>query len=134
MTTASDRIIDALDDRDRGPRQSGGSWLARCPAHDDRKPSLSVRQVEGVMRAHGVDEPFRMTAALTDGERLMAWWKPPQPGKALLVYFHGNGGSLRNRRFRAEAQSAAALPSQSLSGSAACRRSVPAVRKASKSV
>lgn len=45
--SALDRILDALDDRDRGPRQSGGSWLARCPAHDDRKPSLSVRQVEG---------------------------------------------------------------------------------------
>jgi hypothetical protein len=41
--------------------------------------------------------------ATPDGERLMAWWKPPQPGKALLIYFHGNGGSLRNRRFRAEA-------------------------------
>jgi fermentation-respiration switch protein FrsA (DUF1100 family) len=38
-----------------------------------------------------------------DGERLVAWWKPPQPGKTVLVYFHGNGGSLRNRRARAEA-------------------------------
>src|SRR5438067_2069383 len=27
-----------------------------------------------------------------DGERLAAWWKPPRPGKTLLVYFHGNGG------------------------------------------
>jgi fermentation-respiration switch protein FrsA (DUF1100 family) len=38
-----------------------------------------------------------------DGERLVAWWKPPQPGKALILYFHGNGGSLWNRRFRAQA-------------------------------
>jgi fermentation-respiration switch protein FrsA (DUF1100 family) len=36
-----------------------------------------------------------------DGERLVAWWKPPMPGKALILYFHGNGGSLWNRRFRA---------------------------------
>lgn len=36
-----------------------------------------------------------------DGERLVAWWTPPQPGRALLVYFHGNGGSLWNRRDRA---------------------------------
>jgi hypothetical protein len=36
-----------------------------------------------------------------DGERLVAWWKPPQPGKALILYFHGNGGSLWNRRLRA---------------------------------
>src|SRR3954467_9112311 len=38
-----------------------------------------------------------------DGERLSAWWKPPAPGKALIVYFHGNGGSLWDRRFRARA-------------------------------
>jgi hypothetical protein len=38
-----------------------------------------------------------------DGERLVAWWKPPQPGKALILYFHGNGGSLWNLRFRAQA-------------------------------
>ncbi|WP_262271770.1 alpha/beta hydrolase [Microvirga yunnanensis] len=41
-----------------------------------------------------------------DGERLVAWWKPPQPGKALILYFHGNGGSLWNQRFRARALSA----------------------------
>ena len=41
-----------------------------------------------------------------DGERLVAWWKPPQPGKALILYFHGNGGSLWNRRFRAQALTA----------------------------
>jgi fermentation-respiration switch protein FrsA (DUF1100 family) len=39
--------------------------------------------------------------ATRDGERLVAWWKPPSPGKALLLYFHGNGGSLWNRRDRA---------------------------------
>lgn len=36
-----------------------------------------------------------------DGETLVAWWKPPQPGRALVVYFHGNGGSLWSRRERA---------------------------------
>jgi fermentation-respiration switch protein FrsA (DUF1100 family) len=41
--------------------------------------------------------------ATADGERLVAWWKPPQPGRAVLLYFHGNGGSLWNRRFRARA-------------------------------
>ena len=38
-----------------------------------------------------------------DGVRLVAWWKPPQSGKALVLYFHGNGGSLWNRRLRAKA-------------------------------
>ncbi len=36
-----------------------------------------------------------------DGERLVAWWQPPRPGRAVIVYFHGNGGSLSNRRARA---------------------------------
>ncbi|WP_174873159.1 alpha/beta hydrolase [Enterovirga aerilata] len=35
-----------------------------------------------------------------DGERLVGWWKPPEPGRALVLYFHGNGGSLLNRRDR----------------------------------
>ncbi len=26
-----------------GVRRSGGGWVARCPAHDDREPSLSLR-------------------------------------------------------------------------------------------
>ncbi len=41
-----------------------------------------------------------------DGEHLVAWWKPPQPGKALILYFHGNGGSLWNGRLRAQALTA----------------------------
>lgn len=36
-----------------------------------------------------------------DGESIVAWWKPPEPGRAVLVYFHGNGGSLWNRQDRA---------------------------------
>lgn len=35
-----------------------------------------------------------------DGERLAAWWRPPEPGRTVLVYFHGNGGSLAHRRER----------------------------------
>jgi hypothetical protein len=37
----------------------------------------------------------------SDGESVVAWWKPPEPGRAVLVYFHGNGGSLWNRQDRA---------------------------------
>ena len=42
-----------------------------------------------------------VTIATADGERIVAWWKPPEPGRATLLYFHGNGGSLLNRRDRA---------------------------------
>jgi putative DNA primase/helicase len=30
-----------------GGRKAGGDWTARCPAHDDRNPSLSIRDVDG---------------------------------------------------------------------------------------
>jgi hypothetical protein len=33
-----------LDRLDRVRRTGDGRWLARCPAHDDRGPSLSVRE------------------------------------------------------------------------------------------
>jgi uncharacterized protein len=38
-----------------------------------------------------------------DGEKVVAWHVPPQQGKPVIVYFHGNGGALRIRisRFRA---------------------------------
>ena len=43
-----------------------------------------------------------LTLTTVDGERLVAWWKPPEPGRSVVIYFHGNGGSLWNRRFRAQ--------------------------------
>jgi hypothetical protein len=38
--SAIENIIAKLD----GPRQSGDSWSAKCPAHEDRNPSLSVTE------------------------------------------------------------------------------------------
>jgi hypothetical protein len=36
-----------LLERLQGVRQTGNArWLARCPAHEDRSPSLSVRELE----------------------------------------------------------------------------------------
>src|SRR5712692_2830061 len=28
-------------------RRSGSCWMAKCPAHDDNNPSLSIREVDG---------------------------------------------------------------------------------------
>ncbi len=38
-----------------------------------------------------------------DGEELTAWWRPPEPGRAAVLYFQGNGGNLAQRRGRAAA-------------------------------
>lgn len=42
--TPAERLLERLHGvRERGP----GRWLARCPAHDDRSPSLSIRELHG---------------------------------------------------------------------------------------
>ncbi|HLB19382.1 MAG TPA: hypothetical protein VK613_09645, partial [Gaiellaceae bacterium] len=38
------RLLDALEAAECRPRPAGGGWLSLCPAHDDRSPSLSVRE------------------------------------------------------------------------------------------
>ncbi len=45
---------DALLSRLEGVRQTGpGRWAARCPAHEDRAPSLSIRETdEGKVLLH----------------------------------------------------------------------------------
>jgi hypothetical protein len=35
-----------------GLRRSGGEWSARCPAHSDRNPSLSIRECDGRVLVH----------------------------------------------------------------------------------
>lgn len=32
-----------LREKNLNPRRSGGGWTSRCPAHDDRSPSLSIK-------------------------------------------------------------------------------------------
>ena len=47
MTAAT--LIDRLD----GVRQSGpGRWVARCPSHPDKSPSLSIREVDDRTLVH----------------------------------------------------------------------------------
>lgn len=42
-TPATDRVVAALDAGGHGPRPAGDQrWQARCPAHEDHKPSLSI--------------------------------------------------------------------------------------------
>lgn len=35
-----------------GVRPSGEGWMARCPAHEDRNPSLSLREANGKLLLH----------------------------------------------------------------------------------
>ncbi|MGA7488277.1 MAG: alpha/beta hydrolase [Xanthobacteraceae bacterium] len=53
--------------------------------------------------AAGLPEAEELVLDTTDGERVIAWHLPPRGQKPVILYFHGNGGSLRWRvdRFRA---------------------------------
>ena len=61
-------------------------------------PASAYRTTAAAAGLSGFQDVILNTA---DGERLVAWWKPPGAGRAVIVYFHGNGGSLWNRRDRA---------------------------------
>jgi putative DNA primase/helicase len=50
-----------------GGFRTGAGWMARCPAHDDRKPSLSLRNSDSGMvlvRCHARCEQEQVIAAL----------------------------------------------------------------------
>jgi pimeloyl-ACP methyl ester carboxylesterase len=51
----------------------------------------------------GLPEAQEVALDTKDGERVIVWHVPPRGEKLVVLYFHGNGGALRNRvaRFRA---------------------------------
>src|ERR671935_2973710 len=53
--------------------------------------------------AAGLPQAQEIVLDTADGERVIVWHVPPRGNKPVALYFHGNGGSLRNRvdRFRA---------------------------------
>lgn len=40
------RVLSAIEMATGCPRQQSGGWIACCPAHEDRSPSLSIRAAE----------------------------------------------------------------------------------------
>jgi putative DNA primase/helicase len=58
-------------------RRNGAGWMARCPAHDDRDPSLSIRDADGRVLVHCFAgcEQTRVIAAL----RERGLWEGNQP-------------------------------------------------------
>jgi len=61
-----------------GGRKVGGGWIARCPAHEDGKPSLSITEAKGgkvLMRCHAGCEQVRVIAVL----RSLGLWNGNSP-------------------------------------------------------
>ena len=56
-----------------GGQRTGGTWMARCPVHDDRKPSLSIRDSDDgkvLVRCHAGCDQTQVIAKL----RLRGLW------------------------------------------------------------
>jgi hypothetical protein len=50
-----------------GGRKAGGGWMARCPSHDDREPSLSIRDADEckvLVRCHAGCDQRRVITTL----------------------------------------------------------------------
>ena len=49
--------------------------------------------------AHAMGMPGAETLLLptSDGQTIVAWYQPPQPGHLVYLYYHGNGGTLADR-------------------------------------
>jgi hypothetical protein len=45
-------ILEAILSRLQAVRRCGEGWIARCPAHQDRNPSLSIRKSNGKILLH----------------------------------------------------------------------------------
>ncbi|MEJ5370248.1 MAG: CHC2 zinc finger domain-containing protein [Bryobacteraceae bacterium] len=60
-----------------GGRRSGDGWMARCPAHDDRNPSLSVNERGGRVLVHCF-AGCSQEAVIAELKR-RGWWESEQP-------------------------------------------------------
>ena len=50
-----------------GGRKAGAEWMARCPAHEDREPSLSIKDADGgkvLVRCHAGCDQQKVIPAL----------------------------------------------------------------------
>jgi fermentation-respiration switch protein FrsA (DUF1100 family) len=50
--------------------------------------------------AAGLPQAEEVVLDTADGEKVIAWHVPPRDGKRVVLYFHGNGGSMRLRADR----------------------------------
>ena len=68
--------------------------------------------------AAGLPQAEEVVLDTADGERVIVWHVPPRGNKPVALYFHGNGGSLRNRvdRFRALIEDGSGLVALSYRG------------------
>jgi DNA primase len=68
-----------------GGRKSGGSFVARCPAHADENPSLSIREVNGKVLVH-CHAGCSQDSVLRELDERGLWREaPPSSGRRRIV-------------------------------------------------
>ena len=93
----NDALREVLLPKLEGIRKSGGSWMARCPAHDDGKASLSITEGKTqpiVLKCHAGCDPVDILGALgltwddlckpREQQETRGEWTPR--GEAVAVY------------------------------------------------
>jgi len=73
------RILEAI--------RSGSSWMAKCPAHEDRNPSLSIREVDGKVLLHchaGCTQ-----GVVIDALKARGLWQPERTENPRIVATYG---------------------------------------------
>ncbi|MCR2831192.1 hypothetical protein NR402_12995 [Acidithiobacillus ferrooxidans] len=92
--TPIDRVLHRLD---RVKRTAPDKWIARCPAHDDKRPSLSIREAEDhkvLLKCWAGCGAFEIVAAL--GLNLGDLF----PGDCRSLHQHGTGPMRRPFDYR----------------------------------
>lgn len=85
--------------RSLAERKAGGGWMARCLAHDDREPSLSIRDADNgkvLVRCHAGCGQRRVIAALRSRGLHSRRMRQLSPKRRICFYLNPKGSSLQH--------------------------------------
>ena len=60
-----------------------------------------ARGTAGPPAAAGLSDAREIRIETADGLRLLSWYQAPQPGRPVVIYFHGNAGTVAERAYKA---------------------------------
>jgi len=109
-TWTTEDVAKALDGR-----KAGAGWMARCPAHHDRYPSLSIREAEDgkiLIYCHAGCDQEHVIAAL----RSRGLWPDNGPRPSKRVALHAAATSQPDRDDAKRTEAALAIWNASISG------------------
>jgi CHC2 zinc finger len=102
--------LESILDRFQGVRRSGAGWTAQCPAHEDHRPSLSIKEGDGkiLFHCHGGCSFEAICAALKIEPRELSLQNgdggPKKPKRKIVATYNytDEKGTLRYQKLRYE--------------------------------